>query len=145
MATPKSRKLKVITFTLGGNSYEHQLKDWKLTNNTKSGNTTFVFGGNTDDPTKSGAIVEDTDPDWSFDGTFLADWASSGISDFLTVHDNETAAFQIDHHINEVGEHVRWVGSVKLAAPTVGGAANATEETQVSLKVVGAPVYSRIG
>lgn len=145
MATPKSRKLKVITFTLGGNNYEHQLKTWKLTNGTNAGNTTFVFGGNTDDPTKPGAIVEDTDPSWTLDLTFLADWANAGISDFLTVHDTETATFQIDHHPNEVGEHVRWVGSAKIAAPTVGGDANATEETQVSLVVAGSPTYSRIG
>lgn len=145
MATPKSRKLKVITLTIGGTAVEHQLKTWKLTNNTNQGDTTFVFGGNTDDPTEPGAIVEDTDPDWTFEGTFLADWASGGISDYLTVHDTETAAFVLDHHINEVGEHVRWVGSVKLQAPSVGGDANSTEETEVSLKVVGAPVYSRIG
>jgi hypothetical protein len=145
MATPKARKLKVITLTIGGTAVEHQLKTWKLTNNTNQGDTTFVFGGNTDDPTEPGAIVEDTDPDWSFEGTFLADWASGGISDYLTVHDGETAAFVLNHHINEVGEHVQWVGSLKLQAPSVGGDANATEETEVSLKVVGAPTYSRIG
>ena len=145
MTAPKSRKLKVIQFVLGGNNYEQQIKTFNLTNNTKAGNTTFVYGGNVDDPTKSGAIVEDTDPDWSFDITFLADWASGGISDFLTVHDTETVAFTLDHHPNDVGEHVRWVGSLKIAAPSVGGDASSTEETQVSLKVVGAPVYSRIG
>lgn len=145
MATPKSRKLKVITFTLGGNNYEHQLKTWKLNNGTNAGNTTYVYGGNASDPTLPGAIVEDANPSWTLDLTFLADWANAGISDFLTVHDTETAAFQIDHHPNEVGEHVRWVGSAKIAAPSVGGDANATEETQVSLVVAGSPVYSRIG
>jgi hypothetical protein len=145
MAVPKSRKLKVITLTIGGTAVEHQLKTWKLTNNTDTGDTTYVFGGNTLDPTAPGAIVEDTDADWTFEGTFLADWASGGISDYLTVHDGETAAFVLDHHINEVGEHVRWAGSVKLQAPSVGGDANSTEETEVSLKIVGAPVYSRIG
>jgi len=145
MAAPKARKLKTITFTLGGTSFESQLKSWTLTNNTKVGDTTFTFGGNPDDPTLPGAIVEDTDPDWSLDLTFLADWASGGISDYLTVHDTETAAFVLDHLPNQVGEHVRWVGSVKLAAPNVGGDANATEETQVTLKIVGSPVYSRIG
>jgi hypothetical protein len=145
MAVPKSRKLKVITLTIGGTAVEHQLKTWKLTNNTDTGDTTYVFGGNTLDPTAPGAIVEDTDADWTFEGTFLADWASGGISDYLTVHDGETAAFVLDHHINEVGEHVRWAGSVKLQAPSVGGDANSTEETEVSLKIVGAPVYTRIG
>jgi hypothetical protein len=145
MAAPKARKLKTITFTLGGSSFESQLKSWTLNNNTKVGNTTFTFGGNPDDPTLPGAIVEDTDPDWTLDLTFLADWASGGVSDYLTVHDTEQANFVLDHLPNQVGEHVRWVGAVKLAAPNVGGAANATEETQVSLKIVGSPVYSRIG
>lgn len=145
MVAPKARKLKTITFTLGGSSYEQQLKSWTLTNNTKVGDTTFTFGGNPDDSTQPGAIVEDTDPDWTLDLTFLADWSSGGISDYLTIHDTETAAFVLDHLPNQVGEHVRWVGSVKLAAPSVGGDANTTEETSASLKIVGAPVYSRIG
>lgn len=145
MAAPKSRKLKTITLTIGGSSFESQLKTWTLTNNTATGDTTFTYGGNADDPTEPGAIVEDTDPDWTFEGTFLADWASGGISDYLMVHDGETAAFVLDHLPNQVGEHVRFTGSLKLAAPSVGGDANTTEETTVSLKVVGAPVYSRIG
>ena len=145
MATPKSRKLKVITLTIGGTSVEHQLKTWNLTNGTKAGDTTFVFGGNTLDPTASGAIVEDVDPDWTFDGTFLADWASGGISDFAWQHDGETAACVLDHHINEVGEHVRFSFEVKISAVTVGGDAGTTETSDVSWKVVGAPVLSRIG
>lgn len=145
MATPKSRKLKVITLTIGGTSVEHQLKTWALTNNTDTGDTTYVFGGNTLDPTLPGAIVEDTDADWTFEGTFLADWASGGISDFAWQHDGETVACVLDHHINEVGEHVRFSFSVKIQAVTVGGDANATEETEVSWKIAGAPVMTRIG
>ena len=145
MAAPKSRKLKTIGFTLGGSAFEQQITTWNLTNNTDTGDTTLTFGGNPDDPTASGAIVEDTDPDWTLDVTFLSDWASGGISDYLTVHDGETVAFTIDHLPNQVGEHVRFVGQVKLQAPTVGGDAGATEETDVSLKVAGAPTYSRIG
>ena len=145
MATPKSRKLKVITLTVGGTNYEHQLKTWKLTNNTNTGSVTYVFGGNSLDPTLPGSIVEDTDDDWTFDGTFLADWASGGVSDFAWQHNGETVACVLDHHINEVGEHVRFSFSVKVMAVTVGGDANATEETQVSWKVSGAPVLTRIG
>jgi len=145
MATPKSRKLKVITLTVGGTAVEHQLKTWKLTNNTSQGDTTYVFGGNTLDPTEPGSIVEDTDDDWTFDGTFLADWASGGISDFVFQHDGETVSCVLDHHINEVGEHVRFSFDVKIMASSVGGDANSTEETEVSWKVAGAPVMTRIG
>ena len=145
MAVPKARKLKTITLLIGGSSFEAQCKSWTLNNNTKTGDTTFTFGGNPDDPTEPGAIVEDTDPDWTLDLTLLADWSSGGISDYLMIHDGETVSLQIDHLINQVGEHVRFIGSVKLTAPSVGGDANATEETQVSLKVVGRPNYSRIG
>lgn len=145
MATPKSRKLKVITLTVGGTNVEHQLKTWKLTNNTKTGDTTYVFGGNSLDPTLPGSIVEDTDDDWTFDGQFLADWASGGISDFVFQHNGETVACVLDHHINEVGEHVRFSFSVKILASTVGGDANTTETTDVSWKIAGAPVMTRIG
>ncbi|MBV9920291.1 MAG: hypothetical protein JOY78_05455 [Pseudonocardia sp.] len=145
MATPKSRKLKVITLTVGGTSVEHQLKTWKINNNTNTGDTTYVFGGNTLDPTQPGAIVEDTEADFTFEGTFLADWASGGISDFVWQHDGETVACVLDHHINEVGEHVRFSFSVKIMASSVGGDANATEETEVSWKIAGAPVLTRIG
>lgn len=145
MPAPKARKLKTITLVLGGSNVEHQLKSWTLTNNTKVGNTTFVFGGNLLDPTMPGAIVEDTDPDWSLDLTFLSDWASGGISNFLTVQDGQTVTFVLDHLPNQVGEHVRFSGSVKIAAPSVGGDANTTEETQVSLKVVGSPTFIPVG
>ena len=37
MVAPKARKLKTITFTLGGTSFEQQLKSWTLTNNTDTG------------------------------------------------------------------------------------------------------------
>ncbi len=141
---PKARKLKTITLSIGGTSCEAQVKSWTLNNNTNAGNTVFTFGGNDLVPTDPGAIIEDSDPDWTLDLTLLSDWATGGISDFLTIHDGETVAFVLDHLPNQVGEHVRWSGNLKVLAPSAGGDANTTEETKVTLKIVGKPTYTHL-
>lgn len=133
----KSRKLKTITFTLGGSSFEAQITDWAMTNNTKDATVTFTFS-------PDGAVTDTPDPDWSVDLSFLSDWAVGGINDYLTVHDGETAAFVLDHLYDVVGEHVRWTGSVTLKAPGAGGAARATEVSTIKLIVVGEPLYTHL-
>ena len=141
MPEPQALKLATILLDIGGTNFEHQLIDFKINPTSDDGDVTYTFGGNPDDPTKPGAIVEDVDPDESIDLTFLSDWATGGICDYLWVHNGETVSFQIDHHTNEVGQHTRFSGQLKLKAPPVGGAANDTEKTEITLKVVGSVNY----
>lgn len=136
--TIHNRKLKLIEFDLGGTNFECQIKTWNLPNNTDDGDKIYTF-------CPDGEDREETDPDYALELTFFSDWRSGGISDFLVENDGETAAFQLDHHPDIVGEHVRWTGSVKLKAPSVGGDARTTETQEVTLQCIGKPVYARIG
>lgn len=131
-----ARKLKFIQFDLGGTQFECQLTSWQIVNNTPDGEKLFTFCPN-------GEVVEETDPDWSLELTFLSDWKAGGISDFLTQNDGLDAAFQLDHHADVVGEHVRWAGSVRVKAPSVGGDVRSTENTTVTLRCIGTPAYTR--
>lgn len=131
-----NRRLKVITFTLEGVSFECQLASWTLTNNSADGEKMYTF-------CPDGEFREETDDDWALDLRFFSDWRSGGISDYLQTNDKETVAFVINHHPDIVGEHVRWTGNVVIRAPSVGGDARTTEQTQVTLQVIGTPVYTR--
>lgn len=133
---PLVRKLKLITLDIGGENFEVQCKTWKLVNNSEDGEKSFTFA-------PDGEYVEETDPDWALELVFLSDWRVNGVSDFLTVRDNETVAFQLDHHPDITAEHVRWTGNLKIKAPSAGGEARATELTEITLACVGKPVYSR--
>lgn len=133
----KARKLKMITLTIGGTSFEAQITTWNLTNNTKDASVIYTFS-------PDGAVTDAPDPDWSLDLEFLQDWAVGGISDYLTVHNGETAAFQIDHLYDIVGEHVRWNGNVTLVAPGAGGNARENEVAKMKLVVVGEPIYTHL-
>lgn len=136
--TIHQRRLKVIELSLGTPpiSFECQLNSWTLTNNTSDGDKIYTY-------CPDGEDVEEVEPDWALDLKFYADWRSDGISDFLTAHDQEDAAFVLDHHPDIPEEHVRWTGNVKLKAPNVGGDARTTEATEVTLQCIGKPVYSR--
>jgi hypothetical protein len=132
-----NRKLKEITFTLGGTSFECQVQSWTMQNNSEDGERFYTF-------CPDGEFREDAEPDYALELKFFSDWRSAGISDYLTANDQATVAFQLDHHPNVVGEHVRWTGSVKLRAPNVGGDSRTTEMTEVTLQVIGKPTYARI-
>jgi hypothetical protein len=133
----KARKLKMITLTIGGSSFEAQITTWKLTNSTSDATVTYTFS-------PDGAVTDTPDPSWSLDIDYLSDWSVGGINDYLTVHDGETAAFQLDHLYDIVGEHVRWTGNVTLKAPDAGGAARSNEVASSKLIVVGEPVYTHL-
>lgn len=136
MSPPHNRRLKVIEFAIGGTQYECQVKTWNMANNTEDGEKLYT-------QCPEGETREEADPDYALELEFFADWRSDGISDFLTLHDGEIVAFQLDHHPDIAAEHVRWAGEVKLRAPNAGGEARTTEMTEVTLPVIGKPVYSR--
>src|SRR5262245_42341312 len=98
-----NRKLKLIEFTVDGTSFECQLQSWNLANNTDDGERMYTF-------CPDGEFIEDAEPQYALELTFFSDWRSDGVSDFLWAHDQETVAFQLDHHPDVVGEHVRWTG-----------------------------------
>jgi hypothetical protein len=134
-----SRKLKTIVFQLDGESFQCQIKSWKLNNNTPTGERLYAF-------CPDGETFEEGDPDYTLDLTFYSDWRSNGISDFLTAHDQETVDFTLEHHGDEVdGSAVAWNGQVKLMAPSVGGDIRTTEMTEVTLPCIGKPEYAHLG
>ncbi len=135
-----NRKLKIITFTLGGNSFQCQLNEWHMKNGTEDGEKFYTFCG----PGTEGEFREDAEPDFSLELKFFADWHLNGISDYLWLNDQLTVAFVLDHHPDLIGEHVRWAGSCKIKAPDVGGPARTTERTDITIPVIGKPAYSRI-
>lgn len=138
VSTAHSRRLKVVQFILSNVDFECQLESWTVTNNTPDGAKTFTY-------CPSSEFRMETDDDYSLALKFFSDWRSGGISDFLVVNNKALALFQIDHHPDIVGEHVRWSGTCILKAPNVGGDARTTEETSVTLQIIGLPTYARIG
>jgi hypothetical protein len=137
-------RLKIVTFTLATVDYTTQLNSWTVQNNTALGTKTFTYAGDSQIGLNSEFRLE-TDNDYSLALKFFADWRSGGISDFLIAYNKQYAAFQLDHHPNYVGEHVRWSGTCYLWAPSVGGDVRITEETTVTMPILGLPTYTRIG
>lgn len=135
--TVNHKKLKQITFDLGGSEFQVQLKDWKLNNDTDDPEILHTYGGPTED------FAEEADPAWSLDLVFYADWTVNGVSDYLTAHNGETLDFEITHHVGVSGwEHQR-SGQVFIKAPSVGGEIRETELTEITLALVGPPTYTR--
>lgn len=130
------RKLKVILLTIGGISFECQVSNWELQNNTPDGEKLFSF-------CPDGEDVEETDDDFALSLTLFADWRENGISDYLWAHNKETAAFEIVHHPGTADEEVQWTGNLKIKAPNVGGEIKTTETHTIVLPVIGTPVYGR--
>jgi hypothetical protein len=133
------QRLKVATFTLAAIDFTTQLSSWTMQNNTALGTKTFTYAGNISE------FRTETDNDYALALRFFSDWRSGGISDFLVVNNRAYAAFVLDHHPDIVGEHKRWNGTCQLWAPSVGGDARITEETTVTLPVLGIPAYAAIG
>lgn len=140
MAVTQSRKLKIVTFSLAGITFQCQLQKWNIKNNSPDGEKFYTFCG----PGPEGEFREDAEPDYSLEMTFFSDWRSAGISDYLTVNDLAVVAFLVDHHPDIVGEHVKWTGSCKIKAPDAGGEARKTEMTEITIPIIGKPTYTRI-
>lgn len=143
MPTTRVYKFRTVGFRLGGVDQQYQLTSGKLVNNTPDGEKLYVFALPTD-PAGTGEIREDAEPDYALELKFFADWRPGGISDYLTQNDQQTITFYFDHHAEISGEHVRWTGTCKAKAPTVGGDVRTNEMTEVTLAVFGKPTYARI-
>ena len=134
--TIHSRKLKRLDLSIGGESFEAQLKTFKMVNDTDDPEPIYTFGPDGEDR-------EEADPAYTLEATFFADWRVNGISDWLWTHNGQVVAFSIVLHPDTPAETVQWEGELKIKAPDVGGDARATEETEVKFAVIGEPTYSR--
>lgn len=135
--TAHNLKLKIITFTLGGVSFECQLSSWKVVNGSGDGERFYTYCAD-------GEFIEDVEPDYQLELKFFSDWRSNGISDYLQLNDLATAGFVLDHHPDVPAEHVRWSGNCKIKAPDAGGDVRTTEVQEATLKCIGKPTYARI-
>ncbi|WP_188193443.1 hypothetical protein [Nonomuraea sp. SYSU D8015] len=133
---PHNRKLKTINFALGGTQFECQISNWNLENNSEDGERFYTF-------CPDGEFREEAEPEYALNLTFFSDWRNNGISDFLVDNDGLNATFTLDHHPDIPAEHVTWSGTVRIKAPNVGGDARTTETQEVTLQVIGKPVYTR--
>jgi hypothetical protein len=134
--TAHHRKLKNAILEIDGVQFQVQAKASGLSNNTDDPEIFYVL-------VEGEEYSEEPDPSFSFTATFLADWRSGGVSDFLWLNDGRDLPFQLDLHPDIPAEHVRWNGVIHIKAPNVGGEARATEEQEVEFVCVGKPVYSR--
>ncbi len=134
MSSIHHRKLKLIELDIDGNTLQCQVQTWRMVNNTEDGEKIYAY-------CPDGEDREEADPDYALELVLYADWRSAGASHYLTVHDGETATFQLDHYPDIPAEHVRWTGSLKIKAPTAGGEIRTTEMTEVTLPVLGKPTY----
>lgn len=131
------RKLDDLMFDLGGTEYRCQVLEARCVNNSEDGEKIATF-------CPDGDFQETGVEDWSLEMVFLADWRAGGISDFLWTNDGLDADFQLDMYSGVAGEHVRWSGTVRVKAPTVGGEAKTTERTEVTLRCSAKPIYTRV-
>lgn len=142
MAAPKVRRLKYITLTIAGVSYECQVTDWKV-NPPQN-----VVGDKIYTACPGGEFREETDPeDWSIDLTWFSDWTATGLNRYLWANQGATAAIILTQHSDITGEAVRWTGSVYIAAPAVGGKTRETETSEITLLGVGTvptPTYPTV-
>lgn len=131
-----NRKLKNITFDIGGSEYQIQCKTWKITNDSDDPEKQYTFA-------PDGEFYDEVDPSYKLEATFFADWRSAGVSTYFWEHDGETVAFTLDHYPDIPLEHVRWSGLVLIKAPDVGGDVRTTEETEIEFGIIGKPDFER--
>lgn len=135
--TIHNRRLKTITFTLGGTSFECQVREWNLDPGEEDGDMLYSF-------CPTGEDREETDPEPTLEVTFFSDWRSGGISDYLWTNGGQTVGYVLDHHPDIPEEHTRFSGQLKIKRPAVGGEARTTEVSEVTFALVGLPDYERV-
>lgn len=133
----QNRRLKRVTFTLGGTDYACQLRSWKINNDTEDGDPLYSY-------CPDGEDREETDDRFSLELSFFSDWRSAGISEYLWTNAGARPTFVLDHHPGIVGEEQRFTGTVVIKAPSVGGEVRTTELTDVTLQCIGKPLKARL-
>lgn len=132
----KVRRLKVITLTIGGVSVECQLNSWTLDPGVQDGDRLYSY-------CPDGEDVSETDSEPTLQVKTYSKWTAGGFEDFLWANRGTVVAFELNHHPDILGEHVRWTGQLKIQPAPVGGDRGDNEETDITFQVIGDPVYSR--
>ena len=136
--SPNIKRLKYITLTIGTVSVECQLNSWTLDPGTQDGDRLYTY-------CPDGVAVAETDDEPTLQLKLYADWRAEGFSSFLWSNPKTVAAFTLDHHPEVATEHVRWTGNVLIQPAPVGGDVRDNEETEITLMVIGEPVFARVG
>lgn len=132
-----NRRIKNTEITFGDdNDFQCQVQSWTLANNSSDPERIYT-------QCPDGVDFEEVDDEWALELTFFSDWRSAGVSDYLIANDGENVAFTLVHHSGVEGEEVTWTGTVRIKAPSVGGEVRTTEMTEVTLQILGKPVYTR--
>jgi len=139
------RRLKQIVFTIGGTEFQTQITSWNVDPGEKDGDRVYSYGTTSN----SNSFVEETDGEPTLELKWVSDWRAGGLDDYLWSNNNVEADFQLDHHPDIAGEHVRWTGRVLLKAPPAGDEARKTEMSEIKLSILGTLGdgldYERIG
>ncbi|QRP48004.1 hypothetical protein [Amycolatopsis sp. FDAARGOS 1241] len=132
----KVRRLKVITLTIGGVSVECQLSSWTLDPGVQDGDRLYTY-------CPDGTAIGETDAEPTLAVTAFSDWSAGGFEDFLWTNRGTVVEFELNHHPDITGEHVRWTGQLMAQPAPVGGDRGDNETTEITFQVIGDPVYSR--
>ncbi|PWW50264.1 hypothetical protein [Actinokineospora spheciospongiae] len=136
--TVHQRRIKMIQFTLESVAYECQVQSWKLDPGIEDGERQYT-------QCPDGTFIEETDDDPSLELKFFSDFRSAGIDSYLWANRGRVVDFQLDHHPEITGEHVRWSGTLIVKPGPAGGEARATETTEVTMQIVTLNEMERIG
>lgn len=117
----KSRRIKQITLTVGGVSYECQITGYEVQNNTPESEEVRTL-------CPDGIVYDDQDEQWSLNLKGLHDWAAGGISRAVLAANNTTVAFVLVHLKDVPAEDVQISGNVRIKAGNIGGDRGARDE-----------------
>lgn len=134
--TANHRRLKEITLTLGGVSYECQATSAMSKNNTPDGDRVYTL-------CPTGSFIEDSDPDWALEIEYIADWTASGISRALEAADQTAIAAIVTWNTDALGTWARReTGNVFVKSPDRGGKRGDTDTGTATLRWVDKPVIT---
>lgn len=136
MGALTARRLKLLNLTIGTVSVECQLSSWTLDPGIQDGDRLYSY-------CPDGVAIAETDAEPTLQVKTYSKWVVGGFEDFLWTNRGVAANFQLDHHPDITGEHVRWTGQVLVQPAPVGGDRGDQEMTEITLMCIGDPVFSR--
>lgn len=132
------RKRKQITFTLDGQTWECQIMNAEIVNNTEDGEKFYTYCPPGVDGTDN-EFREEADDDYALELSFFVDWGPNGISRALLALDQQTVDFEyIDYPDHPDWQSTR-TGKVKVKAPNYGGEVRVTDQKEVTYPIIGKP------
>lgn len=140
---PHQRRLKILTLTVDATEISGQLKSWKFDPAFSLGDPQYTFAKEGDG---HNSYYEEVDPKPTLQLTFLDDWRSAGISNFLwTTAPLTVVDFQLDHHEDVPAEHITLTGSLVVLPHPIGGDVRTTEQSEQTFSVLPGYTYDHPG